>query len=191
MNNSVKVVMVVFLVFLSLNAYSKDNAHQLGVSVGYGYGHFGSVSSSNPSYKPAMLMLHYAVAANRTAPFLANISKRWMFYLEPGYSFINNKRSEKEIGVGAGLQYMFDMSKKIKGYFLIGSGLIHITYKSDYQKRGLNFQDNIGSGLLFFISENKALDIGVRFRHISNAGTRKPNHGIGDFIGTMGLSFFF
>ena len=191
MHNTVKVTLIVFLALLSLNAYAEDNTHQLDVSVGYGHGHFGSVFSSHKSYNPVMFMLHYAIAANKTAHFLANVPKRWMFYLEPGYSFINNKRSEKEIGLGAGVQYMFDISKKVKGYFFLGSGLIYITYKSDYQKEGLNFQDNIGSGLLFFISKNKALNAGVRFRHVSNGGIKQPNHGINDFIGTVGVSLFF
>ncbi len=187
---------IVFIIFLSLNVYAKDttshNRDQLDFSIGYGYGHFKGVFRSTPFYRPVTFMLHYAKPVDKTIPFLARIlSDRWMVYLEPGFSVLGNKSSEWEAGTGIGLKYMLDLSKNIKGYFLIGSGLIYITYNSHYQSTHLNFQDNIGTGLLFFISKNKALGVGIRYRHISNAGIREPNDGIDDLIGTIGISLFF
>ena len=199
MNNNIKIgtsIVIFIIIFLSLHAYAKDtssnNRDQLDFSIGYGYGHFKGIFTSDPFYRPVTFMLHYAKPVDKTIPFLPKIlSNRWMFYLEPGFSILSNKSSKWEAGTGIGLKYMLDLSKNVQGYFLVGSGLIYITYKSHYQDTNFNFQNNIGTGLLFFISKNKALDVGIRYRHISNAGIRKPNDGIDNLIGTIGLSLFF
>src|SRR5262249_60041844 len=47
-----------------------------------------------------------------------------------------------------------------------------------------------GPGLLLFVSERTAIDIGYRFHHISNGG-RCFNEGFNSNMGVIGLSYFF
>lgn len=54
----------------------------------------------------------------------------------------------------------------------------------------LNFQFNFGAGVQWKFSETRALDLGYKFLHISNAFTTPVNPGVDSNIFYVGVSFF-
>ena len=55
----------------------------------------------------------------------------------------------------------------------------------------MNFVDQAGAGIYYFIDDSWALNAGYRFRHISNLGIKKPNGGIDSHFAILGASRFF
>ncbi len=53
-----------------------------------------------------------------------------------------------------------------------------------------NFVLQVGSGLQYFVSPNYALTLGLRFHHISNAGTGDRNVGLNGILAYMGVVLF-
>jgi hypothetical protein len=49
----------------------------------------------------------------------------------------------------------------------------------------------VGAGFYLSLTRKVALNLGYRYRHISNADIKKPNDGIDSHIGLLGLSYFF
>jgi opacity protein-like surface antigen len=54
-----------------------------------------------------------------------------------------------------------------------------------------NFVLTAGFGISYFLTDRAALNVGYRFHHISNAGTRYPNAGLNAGLPFGGFSFFF
>jgi hypothetical protein len=54
-----------------------------------------------------------------------------------------------------------------------------------------NFILTAGGGLSWFLTPQFAFNVGYRFHHISNAGTRYPNLGLNSSLPFGGFSFFF
>ncbi|MDP3089768.1 MAG: acyloxyacyl hydrolase [Nitrospira sp.] len=54
-----------------------------------------------------------------------------------------------------------------------------------------NFILTAGFGCSFFLTPQTSLNIGYRFHHISNAGTRYPNLGLNSSLPFGGFSFYF
>jgi hypothetical protein len=58
---------------------------------------------------------------------------------------------------------------------------------------GGTFEFNLqpGAGMHWFVRDNLALTGEVKYMHMSCAGIDKPNHGLNDVIGMIGLTWFF
>lgn len=54
-----------------------------------------------------------------------------------------------------------------------------------------NFILTAGFGCSYFITQQMSLNVGYRFHHISNAGTRYPNLGLNSSLPFGGFSFYF
>jgi lipid A 3-O-deacylase len=53
------------------------------------------------------------------------------------------------------------------------------------------FNEQVGLGAHWFVRDNLALTGEVNYMHMSCAGINKPNHGLNDVIGMIGLTWFF
>ena len=53
------------------------------------------------------------------------------------------------------------------------------------------FKLQIGAGVHWFVRDNLALTGEVKYMHMSCAGIDKPNLGLNDVIGLIGLTWFF
>lgn len=94
-----------------------------------------------------------------------------------------NPVSAPEKGVETGLdlfvRYLHPLFPSVKLVSEIGSGPMYLGIDTVEQgKAGFNFMNQIGLGLQKALSDNTALTVGYRFRHISDAGLRSPNSGI-------------
>ncbi len=112
-------------------------------------------------------------------------------YLEPQINPVASPSANVEFGCGVGFHIIFAAMAKISPYLTFGSGLIYITTSNEEQSTKYNFQDQVGAGIYYFLNETRALNMGYRLRHISNAGIKHPNSGIDTHIAEFGYSVFF
>ncbi len=58
------------------------------------------------------------------------------------------------------------------------------------QSTQFNFVLQTGPGVSYFVTENTAVTLGIRFHHISNAGIGERNIGLNGCLFNVGISFF-
>jgi hypothetical protein len=163
-----------------------------GGLVGAGYG-VNSFSLPEGKYIPVFFMAHLGMDILKKATIPHR--QRFLLFFEPQinavvlqHSGTNGKAAE--FGVNVGLQHMLPLSRNFYVYALISSGPQFITVHTERQAHGFIFSDNMGAGTYYFFSRNLALNTGFRIRHMSNADTRMPNHGINTMNFLMGVSYF-
>ena len=120
--------------------------------------------------------------------------QRFMIFFEPQVNAVIVKKPggnthAAEFGLNTGLQYMLPLSRDFYVYTLISTGPHFITVHSDHQAHGFIFSDDMGAGAYIFLSKGIALNTGMRIRHMSNANTRMPNHGINTVSYFLGINF--
>ena len=111
--------------------------------------------------------------------------------VEPFFNAVTTPERNTETGVNFLLKYILTPGKNIQPYLKAGIGLVHITQETRDQVDGFNFLPQAGLGCSFFIKENSALSLEYRFRHLSNAGFKRPNSGIDADMFLMGVKFTF
>lgn len=114
-----------------------------------------------------------------------------LFMVEPFVNPVVKPSSEYEAGCSLGLKYMFPLGDKFYPYIEGGTGGIYISEKTRRQGSHANFVDHAGAGLYYFIKDNLALNVGYRYRHISNLGIKRPNGGIDTNSVIGGVSLFY
>jgi lipid A 3-O-deacylase len=142
-------------------------------------------------YEPVLLIWHIGMDLKRYLPSLKEHKGTLTFYLEPQVNPVLNPETEIEFGVGAGFQYMYPVLDRLSPYVLISTGPHYISVKTNDQASGFAFANYFGAGLYLYLTKNAALNIGYRYRHVSNANTKKPNSGIDTHLGVIGFSLFF
>lgn len=120
-----------------------------------------------------------------------NMPGMFLFMVEPFVNPVTKPSSNYEAGCGVLLKYAFSIGSKFYPYIEVGTGGIYISEKTRKQGSHMNFVDQAGAGLYYFITDTWALNAGYRFRHISNLGIKKPNGGIDSHFAIMGASRFF
>jgi len=96
-----------------------------------------------------------------------------------------------EGGVNFLAKYRFNFTKNIQPYLKGGVGVVYMSQHTREQGSQYNFLPQIGAGFHYFISKNSAISLEYRYRHLSNAGIKKPNKGIDAKLALIGFSFFF
>jgi hypothetical protein len=142
-------------------------------------------------YEPILLIWHLAYDLRNYIPALKNHKGILAGVCEPQVNLAFQPSSEFEFGVGLGLKYLYPLTDRLYPYVQLTVGPHYISLQTKEQASGFIFSNTIGAGLYYFVTENSAVMVGYRARHISNAGTREPNDGINTHFGTIGYSFFF
>jgi len=95
-------------------------------------------------------------------------------------------------GLALLLRYSWNTRGKVRPWFQIGAGFLglDLDIESD-QIDGFAFQPQGGAGIVWMLGGGHALDFGVRYQHISNAFTRRPNGGIDSMQYTIGYAYYF
>jgi opacity protein-like surface antigen len=76
--------------------------------------------------------------------------------------------------------------------YIMGSvGPHYISVVSTRQANGFIWSDVIGGGFYFHLTNDSAINVGYRFRHLSNAHFATPNGGIDTNFVIVGYSVFF
>ena len=102
-----------------------------------------------------------------------------------------NPQTDIEFGIGIGLQYLHPIVGNLSVYALGSVGPHYISVVTTKQANGFIFADTIGAGFYYYLTKDSAINIGYRFRHMSNASLAEPNGGIDTNSGVIGYSVFF
>ncbi|MFT6149024.1 MAG: hypothetical protein ACJAUH_001710 [Saprospiraceae bacterium] len=134
-------------------------------------------------YKPNML-LGYA-----DVPFFKGERKtNVFFYIEPQLVWVFfADGNEFEFGLNGGVKFEHWIRLNTGIYGGIGAGPHFITVDTRRQANGFIFSDNFFVGLRQRINKDLSLNMQLRYRHISNAGLKRPNGGIDNFFGVVGI----
>lgn len=159
---------------------------ELGAIIGYGNG-----TITEGDYTTLLIIAHIGMDINRYIPALRDTRGTLSFFFEPQFNPVLTPSSQYEFGVGVGFQYSYPVTEFISPYILAVTGPQYISVTSTHQANGLNFASAIGAGLYFSLTKNMSLNLGYRYRHVSNADLKQPNGGINSQMVIMGLSFYF
>jgi hypothetical protein len=107
---------------------------------------------------------------------------------------VDTFRRETAYGAGftpIGLQLDFANGSKVHPYVHINGGFLYFNKDVPIEDSGrFAFVGEAGGGVRIFTSERRAVNIGVRFHHISNGDTSGSNRGLNQFVIYAGFSVF-
>ena len=107
---------------------------------------------------------------------------------------VDTFRRETAYGAGftpLGLQLDFRNGSKVHPFIHLNGGLLYFTKDVPIEDSGrFAFVGEAGGGVRIFTSERRAVNIGVRFHHISNGDTSGSNRGLNQFVIYAGFSVF-
>jgi len=159
---------------------------ELGLISGYGKG-----SVYEGSYQVIPFILRIGIDAKVFFSNLVGHKGTLSFVIEPQLNRVTEPEKDIEFGVGLGVQYSYPLTERVSPYVVGVVGPHYLNLTTETQARGFIFSCTIGAGSYFFLTKDVALNIGYRLRHMSNAYTRSPNHGIENNFAIAGLSVFF
>jgi lipid A 3-O-deacylase PagL len=103
---------------------------------------------------------------------------------------------QRETAYGAGLtpigfQLDFANGSKVHPFAHINGGFLYFNKSMPIEDSGqFQFVGEAGGGVRIFTSERRAVNIGVRFHHISNGDRSGSNRGLNNFVIYAGFSIF-
>jgi len=158
-----------------------------GVMMGYGY-----TRVAEGRYKPFLMIWHVGFNLKEFPSERSDGRKDTLsWYLEPQINPAFSPRVDAEFGVGVGIKYMHHITDRLSAYAMASVGPHWITLQTSDQADGFIFSDTLGVGLSIFVTDNSALNLEFRARHLSNAELAQPNVGIDSLFGAVGYSVFF
>ena len=155
---------------------------EVGFITGFGYS-----TVTEGDYFPVPLIVHLGVDMKRWFPSLQDHRGVLTVFLEPQFNPVFGAEFSIEGGASIGLKYRYPLNDAVSVYGLYSAGFLFITADTVDQASGFNFANAVGIGINFNIMPGAALDLGFRFRHVSNADLRDPNCGIDSYFGTIGF----
>ena len=87
-------------------------------------------------------------------------------------------------------QYNFTSHPRLVPYINLGGGMLFTTQDFPAGTSSFNFTPQAGLGAYWFTRPDRAVNIGLRYHHISNAGISKPNPGHNALYFYAGLSWW-
>jgi hypothetical protein len=143
--------------------------------------------------------LHNSIAIDYTAtvlPAAILFQPAQTFYFASGPVFAESSTPAHSVyGFGVepiGFTFEFARRHRLAPFVELGGGIIASTQPIPYNiagGTGLNFLADLGAGLRWKFSPTKAVSVGYRLLHISNASTTSVNPGIDNHVLWMGFSF--
>jgi opacity protein-like surface antigen len=97
------------------------------------------------------------------------------------------------VGISLMYRYHFSPNRRFAPFAEIGSGVVVTNFNDKIKELGGSFQfsPQAGLGVRTALSERSDLVLSARWFHLSNAGLRKPNAGLNDYLITAGYSRLF
>ncbi|MCM8780064.1 MAG: acyloxyacyl hydrolase [Candidatus Omnitrophica bacterium] len=162
---------------------------EIGILTGYASGDL----IAKDDYNLILTIARFGFDLN---PFLNkfNIDSRGLveFILEPFANTVISPDSNVEAGCNFLFKYGFPLTQRIYPYIEGGLGVLFMTQHTLEQSTQYNFLPQAGAGITYFIKKDKlAVNLGYRYRHLSNASFKSPNKGINVNMALVGLSLFY
>ncbi len=148
--------------------FGGDERHDIvPLSIAYGY-MLGDVKGKNSWYK-------------------GNIELR--VELLGGYQV--NVESDLSFGITPHFRYHFATGESWIPYIDVGVGLMLTEIRAPDLGAAFQFNEQLASGLNYFVKDNFAINFEVRYIHISSASLSEPNKGVNTIGGFIGANWFF
>jgi lipid A 3-O-deacylase len=146
-----------------------------------------STKQSGPAIMPSWAMV-------LTDP----IGWRWLRgQLMLGAEIVYIQFQEPELTHGVGftpkIKWLFEGTGHLRPYVEFAGGPFYtdLAGRIPEESARFNFILTAGGGLSWFFTPQLSFNVGYRFHHISNAGTRYPNLGLNSSLPFGGFSFYF
>lgn len=191
------ILLVNFNILFAQTDSLKESYPRFGVSFGYGnqvMKIFGGGIDLNVKYLYEVYLFEVDYITSLFAGETWNVESQLNIIY--GYSNfksnINNREKIKssEVGINSGFlikKNIWDDNLKI--YFASSLGLIYTEALPERQISGIMFCGNYSVGVQIKLNRNHFIDLRTGFRHLSNAGLRRPNGGINNWIVNFGSVF--
>ena len=97
------------------------------------------------------------------------------------------------VGFTPKIKYLFEGTGRLRPYIEFAGGPFYTDLggRIPEESSRFNFILTAGGGLSWFFTSQFSFNVGYRFHHISNAGTRMPNLGLNSSLPFGGFSFYF
>jgi len=151
----------------------------------------GTASIPEGKYQPLLMTWRIGRELKKYFPRLGELPGRLTAFLEPQLNPSHRPEDSVEFGLGIGVQYRYAFTERVAGYLFGSTGPHYMTLVTAEQAQGFLFSNTLGAGLYYFLREDSALNLGYRYRHLSNAGLVEPNGGINASFITLGYAIFF
>lgn len=181
-----KLYCLAFTFFVLTLAHAQNTSEASRFKTKGGIIGYGKAFNKNTHYKVFFLMGDFSWSFKKTPTkpvFLA-------WYFEPQINPVKTPRPfDIEFGANLGLRNYICINPRFYFYQMIGSGPHNISADVERQAKGFIFSDNFALGAFTALNKkNLFLNLQLRYRHISNAGLKMPNHGIDSWNFLIGLS---
>lgn len=186
MKKSVLSLLILFCVLVSANAYAIES---IDILTGYFHGYMDNTEKDYNAV-PLLVGINYNLK-----PWIAKIGLNtqgsFNFVLEPFINTVIEPNSNVEVGSNFLLKYGFPLTAKLQPYVKGGLGVLYMSQHTKEQSTQYNFLPQGGAGLQYRITNNIALNMEYRYRHLSNAAIKHPNSGIDVNMYLCGVTIFF
>jgi len=139
-----------------------------------------------------------AVMPSWTMVLTDPVGWRWLRgQLMLGAEIVYIQFQEPELTHGVGftpkIKWMFEGTGRLRPYIEFAGGPFYTDLGGQIPEESarFNFILTAGGGLSWFFTSQLSFNVGYRFHHISNAGTRYPNLGLNSSLPFGGFSFYF
>lgn len=177
--------------------YFSNGSRHFGMSLGYGVGfRMGPSADREISRELAGVRLlevipRYGIGMTDRLGGDAWYSGSFATVFEGAFFHNTAQNGGYGAGLGATLRYHFLSHEKVVPFVDANFGVITLNLDLERQSDGFNFNVGFGGGAHWFVKDNLAITTELRWQHISNADTEKPNDGINAGLLLVGFSYFF
>ena len=150
-----------------------------------------AVLGGRESHDLALLSLSYGHMLSHTVAKDHFYRGNWelRFELFGGSQFAPT--SDWVIGIAPHLRYDFATGTRFIPYIDFGAGVSATSISPPDLSNTFEFNLQATAGTYWFLRDNLALNLEVRYFHMSCAGISSPNLGLNGVLGMLGLTFFF
>lgn len=170
----------------------KRGTIELGLQSGYWQATtaIGDAQSANRSALFVLPQLGYVFTDRLGTNFLSGVFE---VLVEPVGAHFFQPFSATLVGGSLVVRYNFLAFGRWMPYWDFGAGMgwTDLAPRIPEESVPFEFLLEMGPGLKFFVTEQTALSLGVRFHHISNAGIGERNTGLNAVLGLLGFSYYF
>jgi len=166
---------------------------EIGVWSGFGYG-IDNNSLPEGNYSPTNFSAQFAYKGLFLRDDTVQGREDFLLFLEPQYNYVvlkseKGNKQEWDGGLATGLKYNYKLLPSLTLSFQVASGLHWYSATTSRQAPGFLFSNHVGLALYQKLSERLSVSFMFKIRHMSNADTRQPNHGINTNNYVWGLSY--
>ncbi len=160
--------------------------YQWGLSFSYG---FVNEEIGEKRYEPFLFMAHLEFHPHRKKrnPLSPHY---FLLFAEPQANpvLFGGGIHEWEIGCNIGAKYLAKIKEKNSIYIHVGSGPQYISINApEHQANGFAFSNNFGIGYQRMFKNDIEINVGYRFRHVSNLDLQLPNAGLDNHFLSIGF----